>query len=96
MFLPWAPVQESDKNPAVASAAERHGATQHQVVLAWRRPSPRRSSRFRAPAPPHAEENIAAASVELDPDGVEAISRGALPARPAKGDDFRRTRRSSG
>ena len=35
VFLPWAPVQESDKNPAVAAAAKRHGVTQHQVVLAW-------------------------------------------------------------
>src|ERR1700731_4117855 len=34
-FLPWAPVQESDKNPAVVAAARRHGVTQHQVVLAW-------------------------------------------------------------
>src|SRR5881396_920680 len=35
VFLPWAPVQESDKNPAVVAAARRHGVTQHQVVLAW-------------------------------------------------------------
>ena len=35
VFLPWAPMQEADKNPAVAAAAERHGVTQHQVVLAW-------------------------------------------------------------
>ena len=30
----------------------------------------------------HAEENIAAASLELTPDEVEAIGKGALPARP--------------
>jgi aryl-alcohol dehydrogenase-like predicted oxidoreductase len=35
-------------------------------------------------SPRHAEENIAAVSVELDPDEVEAINKGALPARPAK------------
>jgi len=78
VFLPWAPVQEADKNPAVASAAERHNATQHQIVLAWLLAS----SPQILPIPGtgsvrHAEENIAAASVELDPDEIEAISKGA-------------------
>jgi len=78
VFLPWAPVQEADKNPAVASAAERHNATQHQVVLAWMLAS----SPQILPIPGtgsvrHVEENIAAASVELDPDEIEAISKGA-------------------
>jgi len=73
-----APVQEADKNPAVASAAERHNATQHQIVLAWLLAS----SPQILPIPGtgsvrHAEENIAAASVELDPDEIEAISKGA-------------------
>src|SRR6266852_1989970 len=31
VFLPWAPVQEADKNPAVVAAARRHGVTQHQI-----------------------------------------------------------------
>ena len=93
VFLPWAPVQESDKNPAVAAAAERHGVTQHQVVLAWMlAASPQILPIPGTGSPRHAEENIAAASVELDPDEIEAISKGVLPARPAKGDDFRRTR----
>src|SRR5215468_10583069 len=34
-FLPWAPIQEADSNPAVAEAARRHGASPRQVVLAW-------------------------------------------------------------
>ncbi len=41
-FLPWAPVQEADRNPAVAEAARAHGASEHQVALAtgcW--PAPR-------------------------------------------------------
>jgi aryl-alcohol dehydrogenase-like predicted oxidoreductase len=79
VFLPWAPVQESDKNPAVANAAERHGVTQHQVVLAWMLAS----SPQILPIPGtgsvrHAEENIAAASVKLSPEEVEAIRKGAL------------------
>ena len=93
VFLPWAPVQEADKNPAVAAAAERHGVTQHQVVLAWLlAASPQILPIPGTGSPRHAEENIAAASVELDPDEVEAISKGVLPARPAKGDDLPRFR----
>jgi len=64
VFLPWAPIQETDKRVAVAVAAERHGATEHQVVLAWLLaispailPIPGTGSAG------HAEENIAAASL---------------------------------
>ncbi len=85
VFLPWAPMQESDKNPAVAAAAERHGATQHQVVLAWMlATSPQILPIPGTGSPRHAEENIAAASVELDPDEVSAISKGALPGRSGR------------
>ena len=35
VFLPWAPIQQTDKKVAVAAAAERHGVTEHQIVLAW-------------------------------------------------------------
>ena len=81
-FLPWAPVQESDKNPAVAAAARRHGVTQYQVVLAWLLAmSPQILPIPGTGSVGHAEENIAAASVELTPDEVEAIGKGALPAR---------------
>ncbi|MBV9380864.1 MAG: aldo/keto reductase [Streptosporangiaceae bacterium] len=77
-FLPWAPVQQGGENPAVAAAAERHGVSQHQVVLAW--------LLARSPAilpipgtgsPGHLEENVAAASIELSPDEVAAIGKGA-------------------
>ena len=76
-FLPWAPVQEADRNPAVAEAARAHGATEHQVVLAWMLAS----SRAILPIPgtgsvSHAEENIAAAGLELSPDEVAAIGKG--------------------
>ena len=92
VFLPWAPVQEADKNPAVAAAAKRHGVTQQQVVLAWLLAmSPQILPIPGTGSPTHAEENIAAASVELDPDEVEAIGKGALSAA-RRGGDFRRTR----
>ncbi len=76
-FLPWAPVQEADRNPAVAEAAQRHGVSERQVVLAWMLAS----SPSILPIPGtgsvlHAEENIAAASLELSPDEIAAISKG--------------------
>jgi len=77
VFLPWAPIQETDRRVAVAVAAERHGATEHQVVLAWLLaispailPIPGTGSLA------HAEENIAAASLELSPQEIRAISEG--------------------
>jgi pyridoxine 4-dehydrogenase len=76
-FLPWAPVQEADRNPAVAEAAQRHGVSERQVVLAWMLAS----SPAILPIPgtgsvAHAEENVAAASLELSPDEIAAISKG--------------------
>ena len=35
VFLPWAPISESDKNGAVSDAAKAHGASKRQIVLAW-------------------------------------------------------------
>jgi len=75
-FLPWAPVQEADRNPAVDEAAQRHGVSERQVVLAWMLASS--PSILPIPgtgSPVHAEENIAAASLELSPDEIAAISK---------------------
>ena len=76
-FLPWAPVQEADRNPAVAEAAQRHGVSERQVVLAWMLAS----SPSILPIPGtgsvlHAEENVAAAALELSPDEIAAIGKG--------------------
>jgi pyridoxine 4-dehydrogenase len=76
VFLPWAPIQNHEANPAVAEAAAKHGATAHQIVLAWllaRSPSI-------LPIPGtgsvrHLEENVAAAAIELTPAEVAAISK---------------------
>ena len=76
VFLPWAPVQEADKHPAVAAAAQRHHATQHQIVLAWLlASSPQVLPIPGTGSPEHAEQNIAAAALELSPDEIAAISR---------------------
>jgi pyridoxine 4-dehydrogenase len=82
VFLPWAPVQEAGKNVPVASAAERHHATQYQVVLAWLLAS----SPQILPIPgtgsaQHAEENIGAASIELTNEEFNAVDEVQLMAK---------------
>jgi pyridoxine 4-dehydrogenase len=77
VFLPWAPVQQTGHNVAVAVAAERLGVTQYQVVLAWLLAS----SPVMLPipgtgSPQHLRENVAAASIELTGDEQEAITKG--------------------
>ena len=77
VFLPWAPIQETEKRVAVAVAAERHGVSEHQVVLAWLLAiSPAILPIPGTGSPAHAEENIGAASLELSPQEIRAISEG--------------------
>jgi aryl-alcohol dehydrogenase-like predicted oxidoreductase len=74
-FLPWAPIQQADANPAVDEAAKRHDASPRQIVLAWLLArSPQVLPIPGTGSPGHAEANIAAASIELSPDEVDAIS----------------------
>jgi len=76
-FLPWAPIQDHDTHSVVRDVARRHGATIHQVVLAWllaRSPA-------MVPIPGtgsvrHLEENVAAAALKLSADDVHALTRG--------------------
>src|ERR1700722_7840946 len=82
VFLPWAPISESDKNGAVSDAAQAHGASERQIVLAWMLA---RSPQI-LPIPgtgsvEHLESNIAAASIELRREQVAAITRSAPPSR---------------
>src|SRR5215472_6287560 len=77
-FLPWAPIQQADSNPAVAEAAKRHDASPRQIILAWLLArSPQILPIPGTGSPGHAEDNIAAASIELSPDEVTAITSGA-------------------
>jgi pyridoxine 4-dehydrogenase len=77
-FLPWAPIQQADGNPAVAEAARRHGASPQQVVLAWLLArSPQMLPIPGTGSPQHAEANVAAAAIELGPDEVAAITQAA-------------------
>jgi aryl-alcohol dehydrogenase-like predicted oxidoreductase len=76
-FLPWAPIQDAEDNPAVAAAAERHGVSPRQVVLAWLLArSPQILPIPGSGSPGHVETNIAAAGLELSADEVAAITKG--------------------
>jgi len=77
-FLPWFPLAAGDLATAdgLDEVARRHNATRAQVALAW--------LLHRSPAilpipgtstVAHLEENVAAASLELTPDDMEALNR---------------------
>jgi aryl-alcohol dehydrogenase-like predicted oxidoreductase len=77
-FLPYSPVQDFEDHSAVHEAAARHGVTVTQVILAWLLAR----SPVMVPIPgtgsvAHLEENVAAASIELDPSEVAAITASA-------------------
>jgi pyridoxine 4-dehydrogenase len=77
VFLPWAPIQETDRRVAVAVAAEKRGVTERQIVLAWLlASSPAIVPIPGTGSPEHATENVAAAAIELSRDEMEAISKG--------------------
>ena len=77
-FLPWAPIQQADSNPAVAQAAERHGASPRQVVLAWLLArSPQMLPIPGTGSAGHVDDNVAAAAIELTPGEITAITQGA-------------------
>jgi pyridoxine 4-dehydrogenase len=77
-FLPWAPIQETDRKAAVAAAAEKRGVTERQLVLAWLlASSPAMLPIPGTGSPEHLEENIAAAAIsDLDRWEMEAINTG--------------------
>jgi len=76
VFLPWAPIEETGTSPAILSAARRHGVSERQVVLAWLLArSPQMLPIPGSGSPEHVEQNIAAASIDLWPDEIKAITR---------------------
>jgi pyridoxine 4-dehydrogenase len=77
VFLPWAPIQQAERRVAVEAAAENHGVTDRQIVLAWLLvKSPAIIPIPGTGSPEHAEENIAAASIELTAEEIRAINTG--------------------
>jgi aryl-alcohol dehydrogenase-like predicted oxidoreductase len=77
-FLPWAPIQDLDRNRSLTAIAERHAATPRQIVLAWllaRTP-------VMLPIPgtgsvSHLEENVAAAAITLSAEQVADLTNSA-------------------
>jgi pyridoxine 4-dehydrogenase len=77
VFIPWAPIQNTDRNVGLRATAEVHGATVNQVVLAWLLAQ---SSQM-LPIPgsgsaDHVQDNVAAAALELTAAEQEAITHG--------------------
>ncbi len=78
VFLPWAPIAETDASQPVLDAAGRHGVSARQVALAWLLArSPQILPIPGSGSPEHVEQNVVAASIELDPAEIRAISRAA-------------------
>jgi aryl-alcohol dehydrogenase-like predicted oxidoreductase len=75
VFLPWAPIQDLDRNRIVQETALRHDATPRQVVLAWllaRSPAI-------LPIPgtgsvSHLDDNVGAAAIKLTPTEVASLT----------------------
>jgi aryl-alcohol dehydrogenase-like predicted oxidoreductase len=75
VFLPWAPIQNLDRNRIVREIAQRYDATPRQIVLAWllaRSPAilpiPGTASLS------HLDANVAAAAIKLAPADVAALT----------------------
>jgi pyridoxine 4-dehydrogenase len=76
VFFPWAPIVEVSQ--AVIDVAARHGATPRQVALAWLLArSPQILPIPGSGSAEHVEENVRAASLELSPEEVAAITSAA-------------------
>jgi pyridoxine 4-dehydrogenase len=75
VFLPWAPIQNLNRNRIVREIAQRYDATPRQIVLAWllaRSPSI-------LPIPgtgsvSHLDDNVAAAAIKLTPADVASLT----------------------
>jgi pyridoxine 4-dehydrogenase len=77
VFLPWAPIQQTERRAALAVPAEKRGVTERQIVLAWLLAhSPTILPIPGTGSPEHAEENVAAATIDLSRQEIDAINTG--------------------
>jgi len=75
IFLPWAPIQNLDRFPALTDIAKRHEVAVHQIALAWL--LARSETMLTIPGTgsvDHLEENVAAAALRLDPDEIAMLN----------------------
>jgi aryl-alcohol dehydrogenase-like predicted oxidoreductase len=75
VFLPWAPIQDLDRNRTVQEIAQRHDATLRQIVLAWLMAR----SQVILPIPgtgsvSHLDENVRAAAIKLAASEVASLT----------------------
>ncbi len=74
VFLPWAPIQESDQLVPVLTAAERHNVSTRQVALAWLlNRSPQILPIPGSGSAEHVEQNVAAGAMRLTSEEANAI-----------------------
>ena len=77
-FIPWYPLaagQLASANSPLARIAQRHGATPSQISLAWLlQRSPAMLPIPGASSIAHVEENLASASIRLDPDEFRTLA----------------------
>jgi pyridoxine 4-dehydrogenase len=75
VFLPWAPIAGADASQPILDAARRHEVSPRQVALAWLLArSPQILPIPGSGSPEHVEQNVAAASIDLDPAEIRAIT----------------------
>jgi pyridoxine 4-dehydrogenase len=75
IFLPWAPIQNLDRFPALTDIAKRHETTAHQIALAWLLARSRTMLTIPGTGSvDHLEENVAAAGLRLDPEEIAALN----------------------
>jgi aryl-alcohol dehydrogenase-like predicted oxidoreductase len=78
VFLPWAPIVEADASQPILDAARHHGVSPRQLALAWLLArSPQILPIPGSSSPEHVEQNVAAATIDLDPAEIRAITRAA-------------------
>ncbi len=76
-FIPYAPILDFDGRSAITEAAQQHGVSERQVVLAWMLAlSPNILPIPGTGTIGHLESNIAAAGVKLSAQEVAAITKG--------------------
>ena len=74
-FLPWAPIQQTEKIAGVLNAAKRLGVSEQQVALAWLLArSPQVLPIPGSGSPEHVTDNVAAAGLELAGEEFNAIT----------------------
>lgn len=75
VFLPWAPIQDLDRNRTVREIAQRYDVTPRQIVLAWLLAwSPSILPIPGTGSVSHLDDNVAAVAIKLTPADVASMT----------------------